>query len=211
LSPGAGARRDESFKSHYSRVLRLREVAARENPGRKIFLAGESMGGLISFILCARYPGLFAGLILLSPAFEVKEKPTFIKAAGMVFTALFLPGGEIKLPFDSSMCTRDEAYVNALDTHPSEYRRVQPGVIFDMFAAQLKAAFIKDRVSIPLLVLTAGEDKLVNSSATAKLFAALKAQDKQLIDFPEMYHSLSVDKGRENVFTEILKWAEKRI
>ena len=36
-------------------------------------------------------------------------------------------------------------------------------------------------------------------------------EDKQLIEYPEMFHALSIDLDREKVFADILNWVERRI
>jgi alpha-beta hydrolase superfamily lysophospholipase len=63
----------------------------------------------------------------------------------------------------------------------------------------------------PALFLVAGGDRIVDSAASEKVFRGLASRDKTLIDFPGMYHSLSIEMGKEQVFEEILRWAGKRL
>ena len=63
----------------------------------------------------------------------------------------------------------------------------------------------------PALFLIPGIDHLVDESGARKIFAKLAAADKTLIEYPEMYHALSIDLDRENVFRDILDWAAKRV
>lgn len=61
------------------------------------------------------------------------------------------------------------------------------------------------------LFLVAGDDKMVDSRASMEIFKRLKVKDKTLVEYPGMYHSLSIELGKEKVFEDLLKWVEKRI
>jgi alpha-beta hydrolase superfamily lysophospholipase len=129
----------------------------------------------------------------------------------MVFPMLYNPHKQFDLPFTSALCTRDEAYIKILDTDSREYRTISSRMIFDILTGQVTAGLLKKKMTTPVLFLTAGEDKLVDSAKTKEMFKDVAAKDKEIIDFPGMYHSISVDTGRERVFSEMLRWAEKRI
>ena len=200
-----------SFRDNYKKIERLYDAAARDNPGKKIFLIGESMGALIAFLFTASRPALFNGLVCISPAFANRYKPAFLDSVKMALPLFYNPEKEFKLPFDSSMCTRDAYYRKKLDEDPREYRSVSSRVILEILMAQAHARFVRGKIAIPVLFLLAGEDKLVDPAASKKIFTALAVKDKTLVEFPRMYHSLSIEIGKEKVFEEILKWVEKRI
>ncbi|MFC1509866.1 alpha/beta hydrolase, partial [Candidatus Omnitrophota bacterium] len=85
------------------------------------------------------------------------------------------------------------------------------GLLLNLVRAQIKAKKLKDKIKIPLLFLLAGEDKLVDPRPVKRLFESLKLEDKTIFIYPEMYHALSIDIGREKVFRDMLKWAEERL
>jgi len=64
-----------SFDQYFEDISCLKNIISKENPDKKIFIIGESLGGLISFLAVAKAKKLFNGLILLSPAFKTKYKP----------------------------------------------------------------------------------------------------------------------------------------
>ena len=67
------------------------------------------------------------------------------------------------------------------------------------------------RMTTPALFLLAGEDKLVDSAATRRIFTGIAATDKTLVEFPGMFHALTVDLGKEAVFGKLLEWVDKRL
>lgn len=201
----------ESFRNFYTRILRLYNIAARETSGKKIFLAGESMGALISFLLTIENPGLFGGLICIAPAFANIYKPLPVDLVRILAPLLYGPQKQFKLPFDSSLCTRDINYQNKMNVDPREYRSASSKIILDIFLAQVRAGIVKKRLKTPALFLIAGEDRIVDARAAKKVFKGLTVQDKTIVEFPGMYHALSIDLGKEKVFEEMLRWAEERI
>lgn len=206
-----GAELDEhsDFRDYFRQVLDLRRMAAAENPGKKIFIAGESMGALIAFLVSSSNPGLFDGLVCLSPAFANNIRFAIPEYLEMAAALLYNPAKTFSVPFNSSMCTRDIEYRKKMDSDPAEYRSSSAKLLVQIMSYQIAAAFRADP-GAPVLFLLAGADKIVDNSRARKIFTGLRSDDKRLIEFPGMYHSMSVDTGKETVFSQILNWADER-
>ncbi|MFH1397756.1 MAG: lysophospholipase [Candidatus Omnitrophota bacterium] len=202
----------DSFDIYLSDICLLYEIIKRENSGKNIFLVGESMGGLISFLLVGLKPDLFDGLICLSPAFKNRLKFRLTEKIKIYFGMLFLPRKQFKMPFDSRMCTRDPDCQKAMDTDKREHRLATPRLLFNILLAESRVNSLKEKIKIPVLFLLAGNaDKLTVPEEAKAVFKGLKARDKEIIQYPDMYHSLSVELAREKIFEDILIWVSKRI
>lgn len=198
------------FGSHYGDILRLRGIIKKENPLQKIFLVGESMGALISFLIAASRPGLFDGLICISPAFANKIRLSGLDYLKIAFALLYRPHKLFRVPFDSSMCTRDTDYRKKMDQDPLEHRTASSRLLTAILFAQMRVRFIRS-LGLPVLFLVAGEDKMIDHRATSAIFNGLADKDKELLEFPGMYHALSIDIGKEAVFEKVLEWVRGRI
>jgi alpha-beta hydrolase superfamily lysophospholipase len=192
-------------------VLALRETAAAENPGRKVFILGESVGGLIAFNAAGRQPAAFDGLVLISPDFKNGLKFPFSSYLTLAALILFQPKRTIPIPYTSAMCTRDAAYQAVLDADPGELRIGSLAVLMSIRREQGESRKLAARLRIPALFLLSGTDYLVDEQAGRRLFAKLPAPDKSIIEYPKMLHALSIDLGREKVFRDILDWTQPRI
>jgi len=199
----------DSIETYFGDVLTLRNLAVQENPGRKIFILGESMGGLIAFLIVGREEGLFDGLICVSPAFKSRIRFSLPEYINIIASFTCNPKKQFKVNFDSSMCTRDSEYLKILYSDPGEHRLATSKLLLNLVFAQIKAAGLKDKIKSPVLFLLAGCDKLVDPGSSERVFDNLKLRDKTIIIYPEMYHALSIDMGREKVFNDILKWIER--
>jgi acylglycerol lipase len=192
-------------------ILGLREIVARENPGRKIFLLGESIGGLLAFNLVCRHPEAFAGQVLISPDFKNGLK--FPLSAYLTIGALLLfrPRKTIRVPYDSAMCTRDTDYRAVMDANPDELRVASLKCLLSILGEQGRSKRLAKKLGTPSLFLISGRDLLVDEEAGRELFKKLTFLDKTLIEYPDMLHALSIDIGREQVFRDIVDWTSKRV
>jgi len=201
----------DSFNIYFRDIRSLYEIIKRENSGKNIFLIGESMGGLISFLLAGLKPDLFDGLICFSPAFRNRMKFSLAEKIKLYFGMLLYPRKQFKMPFDSRMCTRDPDCQKAMDTDKREHRLATPRLLFNILLAGARINSLKEKIKIPVLFLIAGDaDKLTDPEKAKAVFNGLRAKDKEIIQYPDMYHSLPVELGREKIFGDILLWVSKR-
>ena len=201
----------DSFEIYFQDLLAIRNIINQEHRGAKVFLLGESLGGLLAFLLAIRTPNLFHGLICLSPAFKGSLKSPFMDYVKVFVSMFFNPRKQFPVPFNAQMCTRDTDYQGVMDSDPREHRLATAKLLIELFLAQIRAGFLKHKLSIPTLFLTSGKDFLVDTKAISGIFKKLVVKDKTIIDYPDMYHALPIELGREKVFADILKWAQERL
>ena len=200
-----------SFADFFRAIKDLLKIIRKDSPGTKIFAAGESMGALIILSMALEDKSLFDGIICVSPAFKSKTPLKFMDYINIFLPLLYEPDKRHALPVTSDMCTRDPAYLKMIESTYDKDVMQTSRVLFDIFIAQLYMRFSKMDITPPVLFLVAGNDLLVYSESSKKVFAELKTKDKTLIGYPGMYHSLSIDLGREKVFQDMMGWIGKRI
>jgi len=201
----------DSFDTYFDDILSLARIICKEYPDKKIFLIGESFGGLLSYLLAHRAPELFSGLVCIAPAFSIRIQVSLWDYIWVFFNLFKNPKKQFKVNFVGEMCTRDPQYQEQIDTDFKEHRLVSAQFILNYFYAQRSVRKIATKLSIPALFLIPIQDKLVNPHASKVVFYRLWAQDKEMIKYPEMFHALSVELDKEKVFDDILKWMDKRL
>lgn len=200
-----------SFREFKEKILELHAAIKKEYPQKKIFAVGESMGSLIIFSMALKEKKLFDGLVCMSPAFKSKAPLNFIDYIKIFLPLLYNPGKEYKLPLTPDMCTRDAGYIKIMESDYSKDVLSTSKILFDIFIAQTYIKFSGLKLDAPVLFLLAGQDKIADSRTSKRIFDRLNAKDKTVIEYPDMYHSLSIDLGKEKVFQDIVSWADKRI
>ena len=201
----------DSFKVWDRDVLAMREMIGRDFPGKKVFLLGESMGGLIAFDLAGRHAGKFAGAVLISPAFKNGMKFPLTVYVKFVPFLLFNPTHMVDVPFTSETATRDLEYAAVMNANPDELRVASLKLLAGFMPVQARAGRLAKKYTVPTLFLIPGIDHLIDGKASRKLFKKVAAPDTTLIEYPEMFHALSIDLDREKVFRDIVDWAGQRV
>jgi len=200
-----------SFRVWDRDILELRDIIGRDFPGRKVFLLGESMGGLLAFNLACRNADKFAGQVLIAPAFKNGMKFPFSVYLKLAAFLLVKPTMMVDLPYTSEMVTRDPDYLAAMNASPDEIRVASLKCLFNFLPEQAGSGKLAKKLAVPTLFLIPGIDRLIDEKASRKMFRKLPLADKALLEYPDMLHALSIDQGREKVFEDILDWASPRV
>ncbi len=204
-------RPSKSFEGFKNSIIGLHSIIKKENPGKKIFAIGESMGALIILSLALSGKDLFDRMVCVSPAFKSKAKLNIIDYLKIFIPLLYNPRKVYRLPLSADMCTRDTVYIKAIEADYNKDVLSTSRILFDIFLAQVFIRFSSIKFDVPILFLLAGDDKLVDSKVSKNIFSKIKCPDKTLTEYPGMYHSLSVELGKEGVFSDMAKWIEARI
>ncbi|MCX5686277.1 MAG: alpha/beta fold hydrolase, partial [Candidatus Omnitrophica bacterium] len=200
-----------SFGVYSKDILSLHRIIRKENPGKNIFLVGESMGAIISLLILAARPDLSSGLVCLSPALKSALNFTIRDYFAIFAPLLYNPQKKFVMPYDISMCTRDEEHIKRAEEEGAGGISATSRILFDIIVSQIRLRMSKNKFNGSVLFLIPERDAIIDSDATRRFFEKLKSPDKTLIEYPGMYHSISIDIGRENVFRDILKWLEDRL
>ncbi len=200
----------DSFDKYLADIRSLYDIIHTENRHCPIFLLGESMGALISFLAAARAPELFDGLICISPAFKSKLKFTALNFLHIFLSLIYNPKKQFRVPFESRMFTRDTVSQERIEADYREHRLVSSKLLFNILIAQKQCETQKDKLKTPVLFLLAGKDLMVDTKTSEKFFSNLAIPDKGIIVYPDMYHALSIDLGKEKVFGDILSWIKQK-
>lgn len=201
----------DSLNTYIKDVRRLYTIVKREHRSRNVFIAGESMGGLISFLTAIKKPRLFRGLVCMSPGFASSLKFSLVEYIKMISARFYNSKKQFIMPFTNEMCTRDPECKKIMDNDKLEHKFATPKLLQSILLAQLSSRLLKHKVKTDTLFLLAGADTFVSSEASKKIFSGIKFEYKHIIEYPQMRHSLTMELGREKVFADLLRWMEKRI
>jgi alpha-beta hydrolase superfamily lysophospholipase len=199
-----------SFRVWDRDILVLRDIIDRDFPGKKIFLLGESLGGLLAFNLACADTGRFGGQVLIAPSFKNGMKFPLSAYVKLALFGPFNPRLMVDVPFTSEMVSRDPDYLEVMNASPDELRVASLRCLFNFLPDQARSWKLAKKLEVPTLFLIPGVDHLVDERANRKMFGKIPLPDKTLIEYPDMLHALSIDLGREQVFRDIADWTEKR-
>ena len=181
----------------------------------------HSMGGAIAALFLEEHPEYFDAAVLSSPMFSIKTGKTPKIAVSLLCAKIRLlhqehlpfPGGKRfdGIPRFESSSARSEVRYSYIfnqrltDEHYQTYM-MSNGWGAASFKATRKILRNAYKVKVPVLLLTSGNDALVNMSGHEKF--ARRAANVRHINFEEAKHELynDVDEVREEYFNSIFKF-----
>ncbi len=200
----------DNFREYTKELKSLVETAKKMHSGKKIFIFGESMGGLITLDFAVHHQGIIDGIILISPAVKDKMPYTLKQRADVFRAALFDPMKFFPAGFKAELFTRDPVMVKRINNDPLEVRNLTAKFFLSILKAIIFVNMKPRAIKLPVLMLLAGKDKMISAEAAEAYFKKMRSKDKEIKWYPEMYHALYVDKDREAVFRDIVSWINKR-
>ena len=176
---------------------------------QEIVVLSHSTGSLISLNYLLLYPKAFLGVVLSSPLIGFREfpLPNFIRK-GVAQSFVYLGFEKKRVSRENrkkNLLTHDQVFYEKFGYGPL----VCPPPTFEWVVATYKAMeVLKEnlyRISVPLLILAAGEDLYIPKSLTHQFYQELKQLNKDVTYhlFPNMMHELLNEKDNQKVFQMI--------
>lgn len=179
-------------------------------PGKPVFLVGHSMGGLIGALHLVAHQEELAGAVLSGPAVKApSDIPKAVILIGRVLSTLFPRLGLV--PLDAEGVSRDPAVVKAYLDDPLVCRgKMTARLGAEMLGAMEHIGAEANRITLPLLILQGGADRLVDPSGAQVLYEKVASSDKKLIVYEGFYHEVFNEPEHGRVLSDVEQWLEGR-
>ncbi len=200
----------DNFQTYTNELKSLVVTAKKLHAEKKIFMFGESMGGLITLDFLIHHQNMIDGAILMSPAVKDKLPMPFAKKLEIFRSAMFDPMAFFPAGFSAELFTRDKVMAKRINNDPLEVRQFTAKFFFSILKAMIFVSMKPRAINLPVLMLLAGHDSMISAETAERYFKKMPSKDKELKWYPEMFHALYVDKDREPVFKDIVDWINKR-
>ncbi len=188
----------------------LTQLAKQNTPGVPAVLVGHSMGGMFALFQLLDHQDEYAAVILSGPMVKMPEGISpFIKAlAGIV--AAVLPNLPVQ-DVDLSEVTRNMEMRAEDDKDPLQYHgKVRARTGSQLLKAQTEVNRRMAEVTLPLLVMHGGDDKVISTSAAEYVYEHCGSSDKTMKHWPGLYHEIFNEPEREEVFEYMFSWLNER-
>lgn len=184
----------------------LLELAAQESGGgRKPFLLGHSMGGMLALGFTARRQDEIQGLMLSAPLAVLDAAPLYQRLIGHALSIVAPSLGVI--PISSDSVSRDPRVQREYDNDPLNYRGKLPARTVHEMSREV-GSFDQSlrRITVPLLVQMGTGDKLVPPRAAQFVYDTVASEDKTIKTYDGLYHEILNEPERAEVVADTLEW-----
>ena len=193
-SDGARVQVDH-FTDYITDLKTFFDIVHKENPDKKIFLVGHSMGSGISLVYVLRYQHELAGLITSGGGISKLGEPP-------------IPPRPANQPLDTSSLSRDPAVIQAYINDPLVYR----GPVPQNSALANMSSTIQDEVSqIKLPVLIMAGDGGTDGARSQVLYELIGSKDKTIKRYKGLLHEIFNEPEHPMVLADMEKWLQNHI
>ncbi|MFP4113877.1 MAG: alpha/beta hydrolase [Spirochaetota bacterium] len=213
-----GFGRSARIRGHIERVdlvledLRiLTQLARLEYPGKPVVLLGHSMGGLLALRQLIHHQEDYDLAITSGPAILPPENAsTFMIGMSRILAAVapLLPVSKLEEGAD----TRNQE-LREQDEHDvliwKGGFRARTGN--ELLRAQFEVTNRLGEITLPLLALHGGDDRIINPRATGLVVEGVGSADVTRVVFPGLYHEVMNEPERDEVFATMFGWLRERL
>lgn len=188
-------------------VTHIRE----ENPTKKLFIYGHSMGSLISNLYVLKHQDQFAGWIssgspLTSDTTASTLTIQFLTALSRIFPTLAL----VKLP--PTDLSHDENIVQAYINDPLvNTKPTRIGMAREIIEQSKLVISQLHTLHLPILLLHGSDDKICPMSASKLIYEKAGSPDKTLKIYEDLYHEIHNETLYGRIMSDIIEWIMGRV
>jgi pimeloyl-ACP methyl ester carboxylesterase len=173
---------------------------------RDLTLAGLSWGGKLALASAIRRPGGVNGVVLIAPGLVPRvDLPRRDKLAVLADLALGRGRRTFAIPIDDDMFTRRPEHLAYIGADPARLGRVTSRFLLASRALDRIVARGVKSLECAVLLLLAGEDRIVDNARVERLLSALPAGRLRTVSYPGADHSLQFERPLE-IVREIVRF-----
>jgi len=189
----------------------LRKAMDPASPGQPIFLIGISWGGKVAAALARFQPRHISGMVLLCPGFCPRVRPPLSERLRIAWARLVSPQRLFDIPLnDPQLFTSTPRWLeflrgDSLSLHRASARFLVESVRLDRYLKSVPA-----RVHVPVLLMVAGKDRIIDNAATRRFVEKFATPDRQVIEYPAAHHTLEFEPDPDCFLVDLIAWLRQR-
>jgi alpha-beta hydrolase superfamily lysophospholipase len=187
------------------------EVEGLAPVGQPLFLVGHSQGGLIALRYLQEYRSTFAGAVITAPWLGTAvHLPQWMVVVANVLDRV-LPAFPFPYHIDADLLSHDPERVSDYRDDPEIHSTITPRMFTEVSAAIHLAFQRGDRLDVPVHLLLAGDDRIVDTDRSLA-FARSLPSDRVTAEVVEgAYHEVLQERERAVLVRRIRDWLDEQL
>jgi len=199
-----------SFRRLLDDIAEFLRPLRQGEPALPIFLGGISWGGKPVTALQRRHPGLCDGLALLCPGFRPQVRPSRKERLGIMLSRLLKPRRLFPVPLsDPQLFTANPSWQAFIRDDPLSLRQATARFFVESVRLDLYLRFAVSRVRLPVLLLLAEHDRIIDNERTRAFADRFPTTDKEIHEYPGAHHTLEFEADPEPYLADLRRWLER--
>ena len=171
------------------------------------FLFGHSMGGLFAAHFALSRLSPLRGLILSSPALALRLSALqahMLKLMHKLAPSIGVPNG-----LSPTFLSHDTKIVATYKSDPLVHRRISARLLRSMLSSIAYCQSHAGSLSIPALMLVAGDDRLVDADGSRQFFAHTLPGMAEIHVYDGMFHEIFNELDAQRPHADLKRWVEE--
>jgi len=179
-----------------------------KGPGRpRLFVMAISWGGKLGAGLCFRFPGLLDGMALLAPGFKPKVRPTTGERLRIALARMMSPTQRFPIPLNEpDLFTGTPHWQKFIAEDRLALREATARFLVESSRFDFYLRRAPRRVQCPVLLMLAGQDRIIDNARTRKYVDQFATREKTVIEYPGAHHTLEFEDDPKPVFNDLARW-----
>lgn len=182
--------------------------AKGDQPGKKVFVYGHSMGGNITLNYALRRPAGLSGVITTGAWLKLAFEPPPLQLALGRLMANLIPTFAQQTNLDTNALSHDpaigQAYREDKLVHGTITAKLFAGITNASEYALTHAAELK----LPALLLHGGGDPIISPEGTRQFYERATVPDKTLRLYDGLFHEIHNELEQAVVFKDMIEWLD---
>lgn len=201
-----------SFRRLLDDIAEFLQPLRQQGSQRPIFLGGISWGGKLVTALQRRHPGLCDGLILLCPGFCPQVRPSRQERLGIIWSRLTTPRRLFAVPLsDPQLFTATPRWQQFIRDDPLSLRQATARFFVESVRLDLYLRLAAAQVRLPVLLLLAEQDRIIDNARTRAFVERFPALDKEVHEYAGAHHTLEFEENPETFIADLLRWLDRQV
>jgi alpha-beta hydrolase superfamily lysophospholipase len=177
---------------------------------RPRIVCGISWGGKLAVGLQRRHPGLTDALVLIAPGLCPIIRPPRSERIGILVSRFLSPRRQFPIPLNEpQFFTANPAWQSFIRSDPLALREATARLLFESGRMDVYLWFAGRHVTMPVLLLLAGKDRIIDNEATRRLVDRFATAECEVRTFPDAHHTMEFEQGGPPFSRYLLEWIER--
>lgn len=175
-----------------------------------VVLLGHSNGGLAALWALPEVASSLRALVLCSPLIQMPWNSKWLGLGPAWLLSRIDPGGYWPIPLRPQRLTSDATLWPVYLRDPLRFHKISARFYLAMRSASNAVAERTDLRGLPLLLLSADQDQVVNLPAMLRWYGCAVSPDKTRLGHPGRQHELFNEIDWQHSVAEVVSWLEQR-
>ena len=196
----------ENYNTFFDDIEDAVNFVKSQHPGEQVYLMGICWGGLLAVNYVSDRRPAVNGLILLSPAIYRKIDFSFCKTQVAKICQKINPAMRFNIPIKDEMFTDNLKYKEFIGNDSMRLRTLTVRFFSQIVKMEKDFSEKNHKIDLPVLVLLAGHDDIVDNEKVKEWFSRITSTDKDLREFPDFYHVMPFENEKSSLANYISDW-----